>query len=729
MSIFEFTFNPYALLSLSAALIDSVLVYLLVARGSQDSANRWFAMMVLFLVPWGIGEGLSRFSANPEGSVFWASLTIMGWLFAPSILLGFALVYIGSEKFLNSFTFRVLLFGPSFIFLFLNFTTDLFYSLDPAKTVKSFYGWNDPVGPLYWLLMGWMDAVLTISVWFLIKYRRKVKDTEKRKQVSILIFATLIPIVGGSITSGILPIFHINVLPSAVLFTSIAAIIITYAMLKYKLFAINPATVVTNIVDTMNEVLIVLNQNHYIDFANNAVEAVLGYKKENLVGQNLKILLGTNWETFYEEVLKPAREGKKIGGVEINLLSSQGEEIPISLSVSPLKSSKGEFWGLVCVATDIRELRELLDVAAERDKLTTTVNSINEAVLTLDLEGRVIMANPATWTLLGMEEKDVLNKKLSEFLIISENKEYLSVEKLTPLGAPKKTVIQKNGLDIYTKSEKKAYVNLTISTIKSGKQTGLGAIVTLQDLSKEKELEEMKLDFVTIAAHELRTPLTSIKGYLSMLGESHQKFNNKEKMFLNRMIVSTDQLSALIENLLSVSRIERGEVTLNIKPVNWVENIKEVIENFKNQALERKINLVFINPQKPIPLIFVDKLRVNEVLSNLLANAVTYTNPGGTNKIWVESNDKEVISHISDTGQGIPKEALPHLFTKFFRVSRKLEQGSKGTGLGLYISKSIVEFHHGKIWVESELGKGSTFSFSLPLKAVKQKEGQTDALR
>ena len=114
-------------------------------------------------------------------------------------------------------------------------------------------------------------------------------------------------------------------------------------------------------------------------------------------------------------------------------------------------------------------------------------------------------------------------------------------------------------------------------------------------------------------------------------------------------------------------------------------------------------------------LVQVDILRMKEVLNNLISNAITYTETGGKVNVLLEKKDQSVITHVHDTGQGIPKEAIPHLFTKFFRVWGKLEMGSKGTGLGLFITKSIIEMHQGTIWVESELHKGSTFSFSLPL--------------
>lgn len=152
------------------------------------------------------------------------------------------------------------------------------------------------------------------------------------------------------------------------------------------------------------------------------------------------------------------------------------------------------------------------------------------------------------------------------------------------------------------------------------------------------------------------------------------------------------------------------------------------MDNFKQQADQKNID-VTLSVKEKLPKIIVDRFRISEVLSNLLANAVTYSKPGSKIEVSALFKGVQLVTSIKDTGEGIPESAIPHLFTKFFRVSGALEQGSKGTGLGLYISKAIVEMHSGKIWVKSKLGVGSTFSFSLPLKQrsdITIKEGRLE---
>lgn len=235
----------------------------------------------------------------------------------------------------------------------------------------------------------------------------------------------------------------------------------------------------------------------------------------------------------------------------------------------------------------------------------------------------------------------------------------------------------------------------------------------------DHSLDEMKSNFVSIAAHELRTPLTSIKGYLSVyMNDYKDKLDADQKDLLGHIGSATEELLALVENLLNVSRIERGAMNLSLVEVNWADLVKGVVDDFLERATQKNIQLKFVSPAPPLPPIKVDKVRIIEVISNLLSNAINYTNPGGMVQVWAEKGDNEIITHIGDNGQGIPAEAIPNLFTKFYRVTQGLTQGSTnsdGNGLGLYISKAIVDMHKGKIWVESEVGKGSRFSFSLPL--------------
>lgn len=372
---------------------------------------------------------------------------------------------------------------------------------------------------------------------------------------------------------------------------------------------------------------------------------------------------------------------------------------------------------------DLRKSNEELEeekqtIAAERNKLAIILSGISDAVIALDLEGKIITFNKSAEKLTGLTAQQVLTQPITAVIKIYDKEVEIPQTTYAPIHKDQfeGILFSKQEIKIVSTSGKETTGNIITGQIKEGISANLGCILTIHDVTEEKMLEKMKLDFVAMAAHELRTPLTSIKGYLSVfIQENKQQLNTDQNMLLSKASEATTQLGALIENLLNISQIERNTMTIAADATDWVSVARQTTNEFMMRALEKKIALKFVEPTQPIAFIKIDKLRVNEVLSNLLANAIAYTDPGGSVQVVVKQENNNVITHVMDTGKGIPSDALPHLFTKFFRVSGVLENYSKGTGLGLYISKSIIDLHHGKIWVDSQLGKGTTFSFSLPI--------------
>lgn len=378
---------------------------------------------------------------------------------------------------------------------------------------------------------------------------------------------------------------------------------------------------------------------------------------------------------------------------------------------------------------DLRKTNDELElqkegISAEKNKLAIILSGISDAVIALDLHRNIVLFNKAAETLINLKEQEVVGKPIQQIIRLYLNNVEISLDDFCPENKigfegvvySKPTVKLVSFKPNQAEEEKEIFVNLISGQIREGRRVNLGCILTLHDISAEKQLEKMKLDFVSMAAHELRTPLTAIKGYLSVfIKENTAKFTLEQNMFMTRINIATSQLTGLIENLLNVSKIERGVFDVNVEPINWIELAKTVFDQFGERAKEKHIEYIFLPPSQNLPKVKADKLRIAEVIANLLSNAISYTQEKGKITLWIETQKSQVITHITDNGEGIPKQAMPKLFSKFFRVSGNLEQGSKGTGLGLYIAKSIVQMHHGQIWVESELGRGTTFSFSLPL--------------
>ena len=251
--------------------------------------------------------------------------------------------------------------------------------------------------------------------------------------------------------------------------------------------------------------------------------------------------------------------------------------------------------------------------------------------------------------------------------------------------------------------------------IKTGDEIeGLGAAFN-DMLAGLKRLEELKEEFVFIAAHELRTPVTAIKGYLSMVMDGDAgPVSPEAREMIGQVIAANKRLTQLVEDLLQVARSEAGRLQIEVAAVEVSGPVAEVFRELAPLAAEKQISLVY-EPEAQMPKIMADSQRLREVLVNLVGNAIKYTPSAGTVTITHTLAAHELVTHVSDTGFGISAEAQKRLFEKFYRVATKATAGITGTGLGLFIVKQIVEKMNGRIWVESEEGRGSTFSFSLKI--------------
>lgn len=350
----------------------------------------------------------------------------------------------------------------------------------------------------------------------------------------------------------------------------------------------------------------------------------------------------------------------------------------------------------------------------EKQETETLLQSLTDGVVALDQNNMIIAINRAAEKVIGLPDSQVIGKYVDAVLHVFREEELIPFAVYNRQNDENFQKLKAKGLKIANQNSERIAVSLTTSPIVFGEQK-TGSIITFQDISKEQQLEEMKLDFVSMAAHELRTPLTAIRGYASLLDmQHHADFDDTGKETINRLLISSANLANLIDNLLNVSRIERNMFNVESKPVDLTSTIKSIFDSLQQQAQTKNLKLSITIPEK-LPLVLADSFRIGQVLTNLIANAINYTPENGSIQVRAEEKDGMVQVAVTDTGQGIPKEALPKMFSKFFRVSGSLEQGSKGTGLGLFIAKSIINIHNGKIWVESELGKGSTFTFALPI--------------
>jgi len=371
-------------------------------------------------------------------------------------------------------------------------------------------------------------------------------------------------------------------------------------------------------------------------------------------------------------------------------------------------------------ATDLRELQiRSKIIEAERDHAVSILQSFQDAVIVTDIYNDVKMVNRSACNLLQIEPDRALNESVSD--IVTNDVLRHVFEKTLETDAP----FTSKSLDVTVESEgtdgsiPQCYdVTLTALPDVNGSLSGIGGTVTiLRNVTSEREISQMKSEFVSKASHELRTPLSSINAYLEMLldGEAASEENRQE--FYQILKNESERLGRMIDNMLNISRIEAGILKSKIIDVDFVQAVTRAVEVISPQAASKNIGLKVIAG----PLVYsamADQDMLHQVLLNLLSNSVKYTPEGGRVTITLENDDASaaVMVSVSDTGLGIPPDAIDKIFEKFYRIEN-YKRVARGTGLGLSLVKHIVEYvHKGSIRVESKLGMGSRFIVLIPYK-------------
>lgn len=354
----------------------------------------------------------------------------------------------------------------------------------------------------------------------------------------------------------------------------------------------------------------------------------------------------------------------------------------------------------------IERLRGVL--AAEKSKMKVMVTGMTEGVAMFDEKGRLVILNNAAEEVLKCYQK---NEAIDPSLAFFEG-----LKLIGPFEEIKNTRQGIKEEDLYLNEPYPRVIHAASTPMYDEKDKLLGIIIIFRDVTKEREIDQMKTDFISLVSHELRTPLTAMKGATdNLLDELGGELSAIQRECLSIIKRNIDRLARLISDLLDVSRIEAGKIQLNKQSVKIGMIIDDVFSLLKQPAKDKIITLVE-SYAADLPLVEADPDKITQVITNLVGNALKFTPSGGKITVGVALIQGYLRVNVIDTGLGIPHQDLEKIFDKFYQVAG--EQQKKGTGLGLPICKGIVEKHGGKIWAESELEKGSKFSFTLPLTQV-----------
>ena len=352
-----------------------------------------------------------------------------------------------------------------------------------------------------------------------------------------------------------------------------------------------------------------------------------------------------------------------------------------------------------------RELSQRVENLAERHR--RILESVGEGIFGVDQELRISFVNPAAAQLLGWEADDLLGRDACRTLCTEEHDECL-VSMVMALGEAvtqsARTYRRKDGTELA--------VEVTASP-KAGPRGVDGAVVAFRDITEREVLDEMKRQFVSAVSHELRTPLTAIRGSLEILADGDTGvLPPRAQHVVDVAARGTERLSRLVNDIIDIERLEAGSFDIRPRPEDLAPLVLDAADSLQSLAQERRVRIV-IDAADGSALCDAD--RIVQALINLLGNALKFTQPGGTVRISATPDEHEILLTVTDEGRGIPEDQLESIFERFHQVQAADDRRLGGTGLGLPITKAIVERHGGRIWVTSELGVGSTFSFTLPL--------------
>ena len=362
------------------------------------------------------------------------------------------------------------------------------------------------------------------------------------------------------------------------------------------------------------------------------------------------------------------------------------------------------------ITNNLNDLSEVIrltqeNLEQESKRLHSILSYMTDGVLATNRRGKITMINDMAKKQLGVQKEDVLNKSILELLKIEDEYELRDL------------ITQIPELMIDSQDDNGEYLSLRVRFALVRRESGFisGLVAVLHDTTEQEKEERERRLFVSNVSHELRTPLTSVKSYLEALDEGALS-EPVAPDFIKVSLDETNRMMRMVTDLLHLSRIDNATSHLDVELINFTAFITFILNRFdqiRGQDEEKKYELVRDYPITSV-WIEIDTDKMTQVIDNILNNAIKYSPDGGKITVTMKTTDDQMILSISDQGLGIPKQDLPRIFDRFYRVDRARSRAQGGTGLGLSIAKEIIKQHNGFIWAKSEYGKGSTFTIVLP---------------
>jgi PAS domain S-box-containing protein len=466
---------------------------------------------------------------------------------------------------------------------------------------------------------------------------------------------------------------------------------------------------------------------HYI-YVNRTVARQGHSTKEKLIGRAMMDVYPGIEKTEMFTHLKQCMKHRKLQRIENEFTYPDGGKAWFELKMEPVPEGVLIFseditrrklaeQSLMTAMEDLRKAKDEINLEKITDR--AILESIGEGLIAIDSKARIIMLNEMAERLLGLSSTKLRGLPITKLAMLDEEGRRIPSSKrpiYEVLHGGKSIGPSMRGYYFTHKDKGKFPVGLTATPIRLDGKI-IGAIEIFRDITRELETDRAKTEFVSIASHQLRTPLGLTKWYLeAMREEGLDTLSNVAMGYFEEVCKSNARVLKIVRELLSVSRVEQGRIRNDPKQVSPGRLIKEIVEELRPSAAEKNVKLVLSTGDDEAPNISIDRLRLHEVIQNLIVNAIEYTPSGGRVRVSVGKKGGLLIFSVSDTGMGIDEKDIQRLFTKFFRSESASLRNPDGSGLGLYIVKSYAESWGGTVDVKSRPGKGTIFTLTLPYK-------------
>jgi PAS domain S-box-containing protein len=479
------------------------------------------------------------------------------------------------------------------------------------------------------------------------------------------------------------------------------------------------------IVESSDDAIISKDLNGTIVSWNRAAERLFGYTAAEIIGRSVRTIIPDDRQTEEDQVLATVRRGEVVDHFETVRVRKDGTSVPISLTVSPIRSSTGEIIG---ASKLVRDLSGVQRVQRDAMRLASIVDSSDDAIVSKDLNGIVTSWNAAAERIFGFTAPEMVGQSIRRLIPGDRQQEEDEVLSRIRRGERVKhyeTVRRRKDGTLLP-------VSLTVSPIRNQDGVVVGASKIARDVSEReraererqrlltiaREASRLKDEFLATLSHELRTPLNAIVGYVRLMQSDLLTGENKSRA-MDTVARNVTSLTQIVEDVLDVSRIISGKLRLDVQAVELPAVVQNAVETVRPAADAKGVRLITIVDPSTAP-VSGDPERLQQVLWNVLSNAVKFTSRGGRVEVRLERVDSHVEVIVSDTGIGIPADFLPHVFERFRQADAGISRARGGLGLGLAISRHLLELQGGRIAAESAgPGKGATFRIELPLRSVR----------